>query len=211
MLLARPDPQEASIHAEPVIERGSRRRIRGSARKRRNDSVLQHLPLVRSIATRLRRRVPELDADDLMSAGTIGLIEAADRFDNDRGVSFGTFAYPRIRGAILDEARRHGAPAAATATSAPLSLDQPVSDADGELTLVELTADPAAPKPEPHAELAELFEAFDDLPRREREMLALETTGFTVTEIASAHACSVSRASQLLAQARLRLRDRTAA
>jgi RNA polymerase sigma factor (sigma-70 family) len=168
------------------------------------------MPLVRSIAARLRRRVPQLETDDLVSAGMIGLIEAVDRFDGGRGVAFGTFAYPRIKGAILDEARRH-ATSAVSRTDHTLSLDDPVSDAEGALSLVEVTADPTAPAPVPRAELVELFAAFDALPTREREMLELETTGYSVTEIASAHQCSVSRASQLLAQARLRLRDRTAA
>lgn len=140
----------------------------------------------------------------------IGLIEAVDRFDDGRGVSFGTFAYPRIKGAILDEARRH-ASAATPRSERTLSLDDAVSDADGALSLAEVTADPAAPEPAPRAELIELFAAFDALPEREREMLKLEATGYSVTEIATAHRCSVSRASQLLAQARLRLRDRTAA
>jgi RNA polymerase sigma factor (sigma-70 family) len=176
----------------------------------RDDSVLANVPLVRSIAARLRGRVPQLDAEDLVSAGMIGLIEAVDRFDDGRGVSFGTFAYPRIKGAILDEARRHAAMAAPRSEQA-LSLDDPVSDADGALSLVEVTPDPAAPEPAPRAELVELIAAFDALPEREREMLKLDATGYSVTEIATAHSCSVSRASQLLAQARLRLRDRTAA
>jgi RNA polymerase sigma factor (sigma-70 family) len=140
----------------------------------------------------------------------IGLIEAVDRFDDGRGVSFGTFAYPRIKGAILDEARRHTA-VAMHRSEQTISLDDLVSDADGALSLVEVTADPAAPNPAPRAELVELFAAFDGLPEREREMLKLDATGYSVTEIATAHRCSVSRASQLLTQARLRLRDRTAA
>lgn len=205
-----PRPGEFRIRVEPVKERGSRARFRRAARAERDDSVLAHVPLVRSIAARLRRRVPQLDSEDLVSAGMIGLIEAVDRFDDGRGVSFGTFAYPRIKGAILDEARR------AAASSTPpndqtVSLDDRVSDAEGALSLAEVTADPTAPAPAPRAELVELFAAIDGLPAREREMLKLETTGFSVTEIASAHRCSVSRASQLLAQARLRLRDRTAA
>ena len=172
--------------------------------------MLAHVPLVRSIAARLRRRVPQLETEDLVSAGMIGLIEAVDRFDDGRGVSFGTFAYPRIKG------RDPGRSAAASASSnghsdQTLSLDDRVSDAEGALSLVEVTADPAAPAPAPRAELVELFAAFDALPARERAMLQLETTGYSVTEIASAHRCSVSRASQLLSQARLRLRDRTAA
>lgn len=172
--------------------------------------MLAHVPLVRSIAARMRRRVPQLETEDLVSAGIVGLIEAVDRFDDGRGVSFGTFAYPRIKGAILDEARRH--PASPDGHSdVTLSLDDRVSDAEGALSLVEVTADPSAPSPAPRAELIELFRAFDALPARERAMLQLETTGYSVTEIASAYRCSVSRASQLLAQARLRLRDRTAA
>jgi RNA polymerase sigma factor (sigma-70 family) len=165
---------------------------------------------VRSIASRLRRRVPELETDDLVSAGMIGLIEAMDRFDDGRGVSFGSFAYRRIKGAILDEARR-SAPGALAPTEPAVSLDEPVSGSDGALLVVDVTPDPTAPEPEPRAELIELFAAFDDLPHREREMLTLEATGYSVTEIANVHHCSVSRASQLLTQARLRLRDRTAA
>ncbi len=176
----------------------------------RDVSVLANAPLVRSIAARLRRRVPQLDSEDLVSAGMIGLIEAVDRFDGARGVAFGTFAYPRIKGAILDEARRY-AGAVSNDGEATVSLDDPVSDSDGALSLVEVTPDPAAPEPAPRAELVEVLEAFDALPEREREMLTLDATGFTVTEIATAHRCSVSRASQLLSQARLRLRDRTAA
>jgi RNA polymerase sigma factor FliA len=199
-----------TIHCEPVNERGSRARFRRAARTERDDSVLAHMPLVRSIAARLRRRVPQLETEDLVSAGMIGLIEAVDRFDDGRGVSFGTFAYPRIKGAILDEARRHSAPAVSRSDHT-VSLDDTVSDAEGALSLVEVTADPTAPAPVPHAELVELLAAIDALPARERVMLELETTGYSVTEIASAHHCSVSRASQLLSQARLRLRDRTAA
>jgi RNA polymerase sigma factor (sigma-70 family) len=176
----------------------------------RDDSVLANVGLVRSIAARLRRRVPQLETEDLVSAGMIGLIEAVDRFDDGRGVSFGTFAYPRIKGAILDEARRNAA-AAKQSTEQTVSLDDLVSDADGALSLAEVTADPTSPEPAPRAELIELFAAFDALPEREREMLKLDATGYSVTEIATAHRCSVSRASQLLSQARLRLRDRTAA
>jgi RNA polymerase sigma factor for flagellar operon FliA len=44
--------------------------------------------------------------DDLVSAGTMGLIDAVESFDPARGLAFSTFAAPRIRGAILDELRR---------------------------------------------------------------------------------------------------------
>jgi RNA polymerase sigma factor for flagellar operon FliA len=48
----------------------------------------------------------DVEIDELVSAGTIGLIEAFNNFDASRGLAFSTFAAPRIRGAMLDELRR---------------------------------------------------------------------------------------------------------
>ena len=48
----------------------------------------------------------DVELDELVSAGTIGLIEAFNNFDASRGLAFSTFAAPRIRGAMLDELRR---------------------------------------------------------------------------------------------------------
>ena len=48
-----------------------------------------------------------MDGENLKSAGVLGLIEAAQKYDEQRGVSFETFSYPRIRGAIVDELRRN--------------------------------------------------------------------------------------------------------
>jgi RNA polymerase sigma factor for flagellar operon FliA len=50
---------------------------------------------------------PGLDFEDLLSFGALGLLDAIDRFEPDRGWCFQTFAVPRIRGAILDELRRY--------------------------------------------------------------------------------------------------------
>ncbi len=71
------------------------------------DRLLQdNLPLVRYLARKLWQRIRgKLDIDDLVSAGTIGLIQAIDHFDPDRGLAFSTFATPRIRGAMLDHLR----------------------------------------------------------------------------------------------------------
>jgi len=66
-----------------------------------------YLPFVRRIAGRIARRLPHsVDIDDLMGAGTIGLMEALDRFDPQGGRSFETYAEFRVKGAILDELRR---------------------------------------------------------------------------------------------------------
>jgi RNA polymerase sigma factor for flagellar operon FliA len=151
--------------------------------------------------------------EDLVSAGTIGLIEAVDRYDAAHGVRFGSFAYGRVRGAIIDEIRRVAAPKlepADDSTWAPLSLEAPIVEKGG-LTLLDVTVDPFSPEPDTCAVLAELLEAFESLPRRERGMLGLHTGGLTVAEIAGIYGCSESRASQLLAQARFRLEERTAA
>lgn len=72
----------------------------------REQLILQYRPLVNFTAARLRAGMPGLvDYDDLVAYGMIGLIEAVDRFDARPDVKFETYAFPRIRGAMLDEMR----------------------------------------------------------------------------------------------------------
>lgn len=68
--------------------------------------ILQHLPLVRHIVNKIGEssRMRD-DYDDLVSAGTVGLVKAARSFDPTREVIFKTYAYIRVRGAIIDELR----------------------------------------------------------------------------------------------------------
>ena len=69
--------------------------------------LAQHLGLVQFVARQIFRSLSaEVDFDELLSAGTLGLIGALESFDRSRGLAFSTFAAPRIRGAILDELRR---------------------------------------------------------------------------------------------------------
>lgn len=73
----------------------------------RNQLIQQHADAARRIALRMARRCPDWIArEDLVSAGMVGLIEAADRYDDSRQEPFISFAEHRIRGAILDELRR---------------------------------------------------------------------------------------------------------
>lgn len=66
----------------------------------------KHLPLVKFISERTYTRLPdEVNLDDLISAGQLGLMESINSFDLSRGVKFETFCANRIRGAILDELR----------------------------------------------------------------------------------------------------------
>ena len=72
----------------------------------RSSGLRQHQALVRSIAWRMRARVPpSVELDDLVQAGLIGLDDAMTRFQDDRGATFATYARRRIEGAMLDELR----------------------------------------------------------------------------------------------------------
>lgn len=68
--------------------------------------IERHLPLVEQIVLRVSGSFPRfVDRSELVSAGMLGLVEAAERFDADRGVPFAGYAVQRIRGAVLDVAR----------------------------------------------------------------------------------------------------------
>ena len=72
----------------------------------REQLIVQHTPLVKYVIGRLAIHLPQvLDYDDLLAYGTLGLIQAFDRFDASRGVKFESYAVMRIRGAILDALR----------------------------------------------------------------------------------------------------------
>ncbi|MFT5081668.1 MAG: RNA polymerase sigma factor for flagellar operon FliA [Planctomycetota bacterium] len=73
----------------------------------RDQLIVDHLPLLHHIVGQLFVDIPGgTDREDLEGFAMIGLIGAADSFDPSRGLKFSTFAYPRIRGAMLDELRR---------------------------------------------------------------------------------------------------------
>jgi len=74
--------------------------------KQRNDTVLKYFPLVRATAIKLHKRLPQqVELDDLISAGFMGLMEAVDRFDESRNVPLASYARQRIHGAIVDSLR----------------------------------------------------------------------------------------------------------
>lgn len=74
----------------------------------RDQLVVDHLECVRHALGRMLVTLPgTVDAENLECAGILGLVEAANQFDPARGVEFRTYAFHRIRGAILDELRRN--------------------------------------------------------------------------------------------------------
>ena len=88
--------RNAAARATTVVDPEARQALLG-----------EHLGLVYHVARQLcRAKQMDVELDELVSAGTIGLIEAFNNFDASRGLAFSTFAAPRIRGAILDELRR---------------------------------------------------------------------------------------------------------
>lgn len=77
--------------------------------------VEAHLDLVDEVASQQAWRLVRLERDDLTSVGRVGLIQAAQRYDPGQGVPFRGFAYYRIRGAMIDHARRLDRPGRRTA------------------------------------------------------------------------------------------------
>src|SRR5437660_736378 len=99
---SRPPHQPRDVRVSPQAYQ------QAGAQTQREELILENLSLVRHMLGRLKAKLPpRVDLDNLEAAGTLGLVEAANRFEPDRGVSFKTFAYTRIRGAIYDELRRN--------------------------------------------------------------------------------------------------------
>jgi RNA polymerase sigma factor FliA len=74
---------------------------------RRDQVVLEHLPLVKAIAIRVHDSLPvHVELDDLVHAGILGLFDAATKFDPKKQVAFSSYAKHRIKGAILDSLRQ---------------------------------------------------------------------------------------------------------
>ena len=73
----------------------------------REQEILKYLPLVERVANRISIKNTEYEYDDLYNIGVIGLIDAMQKFDSSKKVPFENYAAIRIRGAIIDEVRRH--------------------------------------------------------------------------------------------------------
>lgn len=108
--------------------------------------VMRHRKMVHGLAHRLRRELSLCgDVDDLIAFGFGGLLEAEHRFDPSRGVRFQTFAYHRVRGAMLDGVRKMAnlprrahrrlqADAESVPTAAPTPLDKAFARIGASLT-----------------------------------------------------------------------------
>jgi RNA polymerase sigma factor for flagellar operon FliA len=84
---------------------------RSAMAENQHDRVVAGLPFVESLARRMASTMPHsIDLGDLVQDGMLGLIDAAKRFDEGRGIKFETFAERRVRGAMIDALRKDAWP-----------------------------------------------------------------------------------------------------
>ena len=78
--------------------------VKGTADK--NHLLTEHMPLVKRLAHHMKAKLPpSVEVDDLVQAGMMGLLDAINRYEDNHGAQFETYAVLRIRGAMLDELR----------------------------------------------------------------------------------------------------------
>jgi RNA polymerase sigma factor for flagellar operon FliA len=78
--------------------------VKGKADK--NSLLTEHMPLVKRLAHQMKAKLPpSVEVDDLIQAGMIGLLDAINRYEENHGAQFETYAVLRIRGAMVDELR----------------------------------------------------------------------------------------------------------
>lgn len=94
---------KATASLKENFEHGVHKKL---TKEQKNQLVVQYAPLIKFIAYKIAMRFPaNIELDDLISSGSIGLMDAIDKYDATRDNKFKTYAEFRIRGAILDELR----------------------------------------------------------------------------------------------------------
>ncbi len=156
-------------------------------------------PLVFKVVMSLRP--PESIVMDMIQEGTIGLIEAVERFDDQRGVRFSTFATYRIRGRVLNSLRQ--------ARPSMYSLDHEGETAEPlAARLVDPSSDAALQGVEDEVAAAQMRRAIDTLPARERLILrAMYIESRLPRTIAAELRISLSHFYRLQKQALARMRQ----
>jgi RNA polymerase sigma factor for flagellar operon FliA len=180
--------------------------------------------LVRGLAAKLRRELSLAgDPEDLIAYGFGGLLEARRKFDASRGVRFKTYAYHRVRGAMLDGVRKMAplskraaddarAQANREVTARPTPLDRAFMRISANLTdATPLHGRYGAPDPESllmhQQSLSQLLQALKQLPERHRRVIrARYFEGRQLDDVARELGVSKSWASRLHGQALRRLR-----
>lgn len=188
VVLLRPEEEAYLWHAyRRSGDRGSRQRL-----------IESYQPLVFKVVMQLRP--PEPLAMDLIQEGLVGLIEAVERFDPDRGVRFSTFAPYRIRGRVLNALDR---------VRVEVSLDQ-VLAATEDRSPLETLADPRAAddltEVEDRVWLDAVMTLVERLPARERAVLTAVVAAKEPRRVAAELRISLSHFYRLQKQATKHLR-----
>jgi RNA polymerase sigma-B factor len=164
-------------------------------RRARARAIEQNLPLVHALARRFAR--PGEQTEELVQAGSIGLIKAVDRFDVERGHDLGAYAVPTIVG----ELRRHQSRRVPlSAAGVPAAVLTPLHEERVEATVAETELRRSETR-------AALRVAFRCLTRREREIVVLRFyRDLTQQRIADELGLSQAQVSRILAEALEKLR-----
>ena len=189
----------------------------------RNNALLEWYPMVERIAHRAAATygLPNgVGTEDLVSSGVLGLAEAFDRYDPERGVAFEAFAIPRVKGAVIDAIRaadwvprkaRQRARLTGEPVAVLVSIDESRKSDDGDRSPAETIADL---EPQPGTELLaaegrrELVGSLNRLPERERMIVTLHYfERVALQDIAKALGVTESRVSQLHTRALRMLRS----
>jgi RNA polymerase sigma factor for flagellar operon FliA len=98
--------QKPNTPADEILRLWKLYKSQSGSPQHREKLILHYLHLVKYVVNRLPITLPvSVSPEDLMSYGTLGLMEAVERFDPGRGLKFETYAVTRIRGAIIDQLR----------------------------------------------------------------------------------------------------------
>jgi RNA polymerase sigma factor FliA len=178
--------------------------------------VLEHYAQVTAIAARFSRRLPgHIDREDVVAWGLLGLLDAIDRYDPERGVPLAALVEVRVRGAIIDNLRQQGLRRSMVEALRMLEQEGPqdprreqwrlrvAAAATGRLEEEELADE--APSVEEQLERREqracLRTWIGQLPAGEQKVLGLQLQGLSGREIAARLLLSEGRVSQILGSA----------
>lgn len=161
--------------------------------------VIENVKLVHSVINRL---FPTYRGnDDIVSEGLIGLVKAANAFDEDASVAFSTFAFCSIRNEIVDYLRRERRHADV------ISLDEPVGD-DGEGDEVTLGDTIASEDSVVSVETnSDLDKVFSTLSERDKVIVVLTLRGYSPTEIAEKVNTGAPNVRRVLRRVRAKMSD----
>lgn len=186
-----------------------------------DDRILAHLNFARAVASRaLDPRCRGADREDLIAAGVLGLVQAAQRYRGDLGASFGAYAARRVRGQVLDalrerdpltrSARRAYREARRIAEDLPppyveISLDRLAELGDGGIAAPDAVAAPSAHRDPRWDSVARELRS---LTKVERHVIVLSYgRGLTLREIGVQVGLSESGVCRVRARALRRLRS----